>query len=121
MLLPCGRLPVVPEILQEFREMLPFHSGHFDHVICFAFFPHIENKIKNLKEIISVLKKGGLLSLFHLMGSSELNARHAVIGGTVSLDILPPAHETRELMEIAGFRNIDIEDKPEIYFASGEK
>jgi len=102
-------------------EALPFCSGYFDHVICFAVFPHLRDKIKSLREIHRILKIGGTLTLFHLLGSAELNARHAEIGGTVANDVLPSADETRKIFVITGFKNVSVEDKPDLFFAVGEK
>jgi ubiquinone/menaquinone biosynthesis C-methylase UbiE len=102
-------------------ETLPFSSGSFNHVICFASFPHFENKGQALGEIHRVLKVRGSLSIVHLMGSKELEELHQKIGGPIAEDLLPEKNKLQQMLRHAGFHDIYAIDKPEIFLAKAIK
>lgn len=102
-------------------EKLPVVSKRFNHIICFASFPHFENKENTLKEFFRTLLPSGNLSIIHLMGSKELNLFHHKIAGPIAYDFLPQNDELRKLLSNAGFHNIYISDEPDLFFTRAEK
>ncbi len=104
--------------LQGDGHELPLKDCSIDTVICFAFFPHLSDKIKGMKTIARVLKPGGKLIIAHQMNREELNRFHGNIDGPVSDDLLPGENRMKELFEGAGFRGIEIEEEPGLYLAS---
>lgn len=102
-------------------ETLPVLSKRLNHIICFASFPHFENKENTLQGFFRVLSPSGTLSIIHLMGSKELNLFHHKIGGPIENDFLPHDDELRKLMTNAGFHAISIRDEPELFFANAVK
>ncbi len=100
---------------------LPLPDGRFDVVICFALFPHLDHKLRALKQFQRVLKPGGLLAVAHTMNRRELNAFHARVKGPVTRDLLPGEAEMSRLFEAAGFRDFDLREEPSLYLARGRK
>jgi ubiquinone/menaquinone biosynthesis C-methylase UbiE len=102
-------------------ESLPFRGERFDHVICFSAFPHFSDKAKALLEMVSVLKKGGRLSIAHLKSVEELNQFHQHLGGPVAHDLLPTPERVRTLMGESGLSGIEIINQPGKFLAQGSK
>lgn len=96
-------------------------DGSFDVAICFALFPHLEQKLRALEQFRRVLKPGGLLVVAHTMNRQELNAFHSRVKGPVTRDLLPGPVEMADLFEAAGFRNFDLQEEPSLYLARGWK
>lgn len=101
--------------IQSDAQRLPFGSSFFDVVICFALFPHIQNKEGALEEFRRVLKPEGLLVIAHLMSRQELNSFHRQVKGPVTEDLLPEEKEMRRLLTEAGFNHLSIKDEPSLY------
>lgn len=97
--------------------LAPFRSKIFDVIICFALFPHLDDKPACLKEFKRVLKDGGTLFVAHPMGRDALNAYHARVDGPVKKDFLPDEAEMKNLLKAAGFNKIKVEDRPSFYLA----
>lgn len=97
--------------------LAPFRSKIFDVIICFALFPHLDDKLACLKEFKRVLKAGGILFVAHPMSRDALNAYHARVDGPVKGDFLPGEAEMKNLLKAAGFRTIKVEDRPSFYLA----
>lgn len=102
-------------------EKMPFRSEIFDRVICFASFPHFEDKAKALQEMSRVLKKGGKVFIAHLLSSQEIQEHHFEAGGEVKSDTLPSASVMKKMMIKAKFKGIKIIDRLSLYLAQGEK
>jgi ubiquinone/menaquinone biosynthesis C-methylase UbiE len=102
-------------------EALPLKSQTFDCIACVATFPHVCCKEVALKEMSRVLNSGGRLFIAHLMGKKELEEHHRSAGGVVMHDILPADREMAAMMELAGFKDIRIADRPDLYLASAKK
>jgi ubiquinone/menaquinone biosynthesis C-methylase UbiE len=102
-------------------EALPLKSKTFDCITCVATFPHVCHKEVALKEMSRVLKRGGRLFIAHLMGKNELAEHHRSAGGAVMHDILPADGKMVAMMEKAGFKDIRIEDQPDLYLAAAKK
>jgi SAM-dependent methyltransferase len=89
----------------------------FDRVVCFALFPHLEDQAGALREFLRLLKPGCPLVIAHSMGREELNAHFCKIGGPLADDRLPDGPEMAAMLSAAGFRDIDIIDRPRYYIA----
>jgi len=100
---------------------LPLAGDSFDYIICFATFPHLDKKLKSLKEMQRVLKPRGKVFISHLASRNEINAFHKRSSKVVSNDILPTEKNMRRMMTKAGFKNTKVIDKPSFYLAYGEK
>jgi len=94
---------------------MPLPGGICDCILGFAVFPHIPDKRAAVREFYRVLKPGGWVAIFHLMGRRELNAFHQKAHGVICKDRLPSDRQMRRLFESAGFSRISIEDRPERY------
>lgn len=95
-------------------------TGWFDHVICFAAFPHFPDPVRALGELARVAKPGGHVVIAHLMSREEL-ARHHGSEKAVADDILPDALSMERLFLQAGLSRPDIIDRPGRYLARGLK
>lgn len=97
--------------------LAPFRSKIFDVIICFALFPHLDDKLACLREFKRVLKAGGTLFVAHPMSRDTLNAHHARVDGPVKGDFLPDEAEMKNLLKAAGFKTIKVEDRRSFYLA----
>jgi SAM-dependent methyltransferase len=104
--------------IQGDGHVLPLKNRSIDTVICFAFFPHLSDKLEGMKAFARVLKPGGKLIIAHQMNREELNRFHGNVNGPVSDDLLPDENKMKELFETAGFSDIDIREEPGLYLAS---
>lgn len=95
-------------------------TNWFDHVICFAAFPHFPHPAQALCELARVAKPGGQVVIAHLMSREEL-ARHHGSEKAVADDILPDAPSMERLCLQAGLSRPDITDRPGRYLARARK
>ena len=98
----------------------PMKDGICDIVICFACFPHLDNKIQGLQEMARVLKKGGQLAIAHLNSSEEINNHHRKCA-EVMHDKLPVQKEMKALFDHAHLQIETFIDEPGFYYISGRK
>jgi len=107
-------------VLQGTAMRLPVRDASMDTVVCFAAFPHFEDKLKALKEIFRVLKPGGNVVVAHLLSRAELSRHH---GGhsAVSNDKLPDDDDMCGLFHAASFPAPEIIDIPGRYVARAAK
>jgi len=103
--------------IQSDTEKLPHGERLFDSVVCFALFPHIDDKGRALREYRRVLKSGSPLYIAHTMSREELNSFHSRIKGPVCSDFLPGEREMRRLFSDAGFEGLEIVERPSLYIA----
>jgi SAM-dependent methyltransferase len=89
----------------------------FDRIVCFALFPHLEDQAGTLRELLRLLRPGSPLVIAHSMGREELNAHFRKVGGPLADDRLPDGPEMASMLSAAGFRDIDIIDRPRYYIA----
>lgn len=106
--------------IQSDAQHLPLRSGSFDHVICFAAFPHFPNPDQALREMARVAKPGAEVIIAHLMSREEL-ARHHGTHKTVADDVLPGAPTMQELFVRAGLAKPNIMDRPGRYMARARR
>ena len=107
------------EILDVEKDKLPSES--FDAVTCFGLFPHLENKVKALKNIYQAMKSEGRLIIAHALSSKEIKANHQKASSPVMYDILPGKAEMTRLLESVGFKKIRIEDERGSYLCLSTK
>lgn len=98
---------------------LPFRGSSYDMAISFAAFPHFEDKAMAVREVGRVLRRGASFYIVHFFSSGELAALHHRAGGAVAHDMLPPEKELRRMFAEAHFDEVQIEDRPGLYLASG--
>lgn len=107
-------------IIQGRAEDIPLESGTLDRIICFAAFPHIEDKAAAASEFHRLLKPGGLAWVLHLGSRAEINQHHdgheAVRG-----EHLPCPTGMRKIFTEAGFSSLTLEDESGRYIFSARK
>lgn len=102
-------------------ERLPFADGMFGAVHCFSVFPHFQKKEQALGEFHRCLRRGGGISILHLMGHEELNAVHRDAGRVVAEDILPPVEILAETIRASGFTVARAEERSDLYLLTATK
>ena len=107
-------------VVQADALEIPFGTGVFHRVICFAAFPHFSDPAIALQEMARVLKPEGSLVIAHLMSRRDLAAHHASHSG-VEKDVLPGAGQMTGLFLAAGFQEPEITDMPGKYTAMAQK
>ncbi|HQL43050.1 MAG: class I SAM-dependent methyltransferase [Spirochaetes bacterium] len=85
-------------------------------IICFAVFPHIEDKLLALKKCHDLLADDGSLYIFHLSDTKTLNEFHSNLNAPVSKDFMPYKDELEQLLLDAGFFMKHYIDEPELNF-----
>jgi len=95
-------------------------SDSFDHVICFAAFPHFADPDCAIRELARVARPGAEVIIAHLMSREELARRHGTCE-TVADDILPGGATMRALFHEAGLAEPEIIDQPGRYLARARK
>ncbi len=100
---------------------LPFRDAVFDAALCFNALPHMVPMTDVLHALLGCLRPGGTLAVGHLMGSGDLNAFHANVGGVVGEDHLPSAEALGGMLCQAGAQVLCCEEAPDWYFVQVRK
>jgi ubiquinone/menaquinone biosynthesis C-methylase UbiE len=100
---------------------LPFLDACFDLVLCFGVLPHLADLPAALAGLWRVLRPSGVLTVGHLMSSTELNAFHQSMGEPVARDHLPPAESLAQMLRQLEGTVVAAEDKPGWYFVEVQK
>jgi demethylmenaquinone methyltransferase/2-methoxy-6-polyprenyl-1,4-benzoquinol methylase len=106
--------------IQSDAQRIPVKSKVFDVILCFALFPHIQDKSLALREFQRILKPGKSLYIAHTMSRIELNHLHARVKGPVCSDYLPDEEEMQRIFLDAGFTGLHIMDKSSLYLAKAQ-
>lgn len=85
-------------------------------ILCFAVFPHIEDKQMALKKCYNFLTVDGSLYIFHLSDTKSLNEFHHNLNAPVSRDYMPNRNELEEIIQKTGFIIMQYIDEPELNF-----
>jgi ubiquinone/menaquinone biosynthesis C-methylase UbiE len=112
-----------PENLACFQAdvtAIPLADGTCDCVVCFAAFPHFDQKQLALCEMARVAKGGGRVVIAHLMSRRQITRHHAA-NPEVAGHSLPPAGQMQRLFSAAGLGAVAIDDEPGRYLAVAEK
>lgn len=100
---------------------VPLPDESFDRVICNAAFPHFDDKPKSLREMVRLLRPGGILVVSHPIGREAVNALHRDVDEAVAMDRVPPPDLMAVLLRDADLVDVNVIDEPEFYLASGRK
>jgi ubiquinone/menaquinone biosynthesis C-methylase UbiE len=84
-------------ILSDAAEA-PLADGSCDIVLCFACFPHFQDKGKTLGSLAGILKEGGTLAVIHFESSEGINRHHETCSAVVH-DFLPGQIEMLKLFQ----------------------
>lgn len=114
------RLTPLDLFFQGDAQAMALPGGSFDHVICFAAFPHFSDPLTALRELRRVARSGAEVVIAHLLSREEL-ARHHGSHDAVADDVLPPEPAMRELFTLVGLEETRIIDRPGRYVARGRK
>lgn len=95
-----------------------FLAHEFDLIICFRFFPHVDDKIHFLKTCRNWLKPTGTLVVANLEGSTRLNQYHAMRHTAVAADVMPDLSNMQALFQQTGWAMQDGIDDADEYFVS---
>ncbi len=99
----------------------PFPDASFDLVLCFGVLPHLGDARTALERLWRLLAPGGALAVGHLMGSDQLNAFHASLGGPVASDYLPPAPRLAQALRLLGAARVTEEEGADWYLVRAER
>ncbi|MEJ5362329.1 MAG: class I SAM-dependent methyltransferase [Spirochaetota bacterium] len=102
-------------IVAPLEEIAVPHNS-IDVVLCFAVFPHIEDKRKALTKCHDCLKNNGSLYIFHLSDTKSLNEFHHNLDAPVSRDYMPYQEELETMLRDTGFVMKKYIDQPELNF-----
>jgi len=108
------------EYLHADVTSIPLGEEIFDVVVCYSSFPHFQDKLRSLREINRVLKRGGKLFICHTSSRAVINDIHCQIP-VVQNDTIPGEGEMQIILSAAGFTDIDICDNDSSYLASASK
>lgn len=108
-------------LLEADVHHLPLPDAEFDRVICNAALPHFEDRARSIREMMRVLRSGGILVISHPIGREAVNRLHREVGGPVEEDRVPPPEAMAALLREAGLTDVWIADEPEFYLAKGSK
>lgn len=101
-------------------ESLPFGGEYFHHIVCFGAFPHFADRQLALQEMHRVLIADGTLIIAHALSSQEIK-KHHMGAAAVRHDFLPEESEMKSLLENAGFRVLQLIDRPKRYLCEAQK
>ena len=118
-----GRKKVISSrdlLFQGDAMAMALHDTLFDHVLCFAAFPHFSDPEKALRELCRVAKPGAEVVIAHLLSREEL-ARHHGSHDAVADDVLPPAEKMSQYFVESGLEHPEIIDIPGRYMARARR
>lgn len=100
---------------------LPFRDSSLDRVFCCSVWPHLDDTVATSEEIRRILRKNGIMHVWHLLPRSKINEIHAEAGEAVRKDILRPASDTASLLERVGFEKLATVDSDDRYLVTARK
>jgi SAM-dependent methyltransferase len=99
---------------------MPFRTGSFDAVVCFAAFPHFEDKPSAVREMARVARPGGRIVVAHLLGRARLSDHHGK-HPAVARDLLPEDADMERLFREAGLTEFSLIDRDDLYRVQARK
>ncbi len=100
---------------------LPQPAADCTRAICYSVWPHFPDRRRAARELWRVLRPGGRLHVWHLLGREQVNRIHATAGPAVSDDVLPPAEQTATLLAEEGFSVQKVVDDANLYLVTASK
>lgn len=95
-------------------------SRRYDLVIVYSAFPHFWDRDLALRNLISLLKKGGELAIAHSEGRETINQRHREDGAPRAF-LLPRGEELAQELKKRGLEITRVIDNQELYLVVGKK
>ena len=92
-----------------------------DRVICFSAWPHFDRPEATARHILTLLKPGGYLHIWHIDSREKINGIHTRVGGQIAHDLLPPATAVGDLLTATGFDLTTCEENGSHYLVSVQK
>lgn len=87
----------------------------YDALICFNFFPHVQDKGAFFRRAWEMLKENGILVIMHDISRSQVNGVHQN-SKPVANDLLPPTETVRQWLNGAGYETQLMVDQDDRYF-----
>lgn len=115
------RFDHIVDHIQADVHALPLTKEIFDFAICYSCFPHFEDKAAALKELAQVLKKRGLIAIVHTASREEINEFHYNAGSVVRDHTIPEGKDLHQMLQQAGFVQIEIRDSHDSYLTTARK
>ena len=84
-------------------EDIDIPENHADLILCFAVFPHIDDKEASLHRFREILKPDGELYIFHVIDTRSLNEFHGSLDAPVKQDRMPEREELSRMLENSSF------------------
>lgn len=100
---------------------VPLSAETCDAVICFASFPHFDDKEAATRAMAGLLRENGRLAVAHFESSQDIKSLHEKSGGPVRHDVLPDREEMQRLFDLAGLKLEHFTDETGFYFILGRK
>lgn len=101
-------------------ETLHLSPDCFDTAICFSTFPHFHDKPRALRNIYTLIKRGGWLYICHSASREAINNIHLNIPDFHD-HLIPEQREMEHLLTQAGFSRFIIQEQPDSYLVKAQK
>jgi demethylmenaquinone methyltransferase/2-methoxy-6-polyprenyl-1,4-benzoquinol methylase len=102
-------------------DIMEYESASlYDAVICFNFFPHIQDRTGFFRCISDLLAQGGSLIIMHDISRETVNGVHQSCEA-VENDLLPPGETVKKVLLEAGFAVELVIDGNDRYFVKAVK
>jgi demethylmenaquinone methyltransferase/2-methoxy-6-polyprenyl-1,4-benzoquinol methylase len=109
------------KLVQSDIHHLPFQPNSFNAVICHNSFPHFWGKPEALLEIKRTLRPQGKVLVLHDLSRERVNDIHRNASNPIiHKDLLPEGYELAQMLEMAGYQPLLVEDIEEHYVVYGE-
>ncbi len=104
--------------VQGALESAALGSERFDRVFCFGVWPHLADPRLAADRILRLLRRHGMLHIWHTAPRTRINAIHSSAGPAVHTHLLAPAKQTAQILSEAGFVVAATVDDEEQYLVS---
>jgi demethylmenaquinone methyltransferase/2-methoxy-6-polyprenyl-1,4-benzoquinol methylase len=101
-------------------ETLHISPDCFDTVVCYSTFPHFHDKPRALRNIYTLIKRGGWLYICHSASRETINHIHQNIPDFHD-HLIPEQWEMEQMLQKSGFSEFLISDQPDSYLAAARK